>query len=535
VDHVISEDERFIERDALPVEEEFPEGSKAFFLGEYNYGAPVHIVGHDGDKLSGMISVVKGKEPEFGHEHARNAEKLSPYTPSFAIARNLQLNPLTLAKVTSSFSVEVEGQRVNLGLNLKFEAKKLKVLGYSRRGASGWEFSEKAVTLLREYMIKFPDFIAGIQRKPQGDAFQATDFYPAEVASARIKEIQVWLKSIESKSFERVPLEAEQLDSDVVRLIEQAADDLVRSRPDPEAKRIKGIPRAALLKPSDAEQRLGNQRFSLGDRIIYAQESGKVPIATKGTVVGLTRTSRMVLLDVIFDLSFMSGSSLGDRCSPFRGSTVPASSVLNLTERQLVAESRTSNQKNKAQQQQQPLTVLGYGAPLGKEGLGPLRKAQTPPPLRGTYRGAVTGQQRVPRGNDTLRGRGGRSRSEQVLPVRNRSNSGDAPQQSGGNRGRGGRATNYGNANDYAHRSRGGASRSVQNHITRAGYISVEKIDPDAGVVQHNPNFRPQSYNSVPPPSTLDRRGGRDRSRGVRGSGRGRGRLLGRGNGDATA
>ncbi|KAJ9302887.1 hypothetical protein DTO271G3_261 [Paecilomyces variotii] len=528
VDEVISEDERFMEREALPIEEEFPEGSRAFFLGEFNYGRPVHVTGHENGKVNGLIAAVKGKEPEFGKVHARNAERLFPYTPSFIIARNLHLNPLALAKITSSFTVDVDGQRVNLGLNLKFEAKKQKVLGYSRRGESGWEFSQKAIELVQQYMIKFPEFIAGLQRNPQGNKYQPTDFYPEEIANEKIKEIRQWLKDIEVKGFERVPLEAEQLDSDVVKLIEQDADRLVHSQPQVEAKKIKGVPRGALLKPADVEHRLGNQKFSLGDRVVYAQDSGKVPIATRGTVVGLTRTPRAILLDVVFDVSFMSGTSLGDRCSPFRGQTVMSSSVLNLTYRQLTASTRAAA-NHQAQHQQTPLTVQGYGAPLGPAALGQLKQAPAPPPLRGSFRGAVAGQQGNIRG-----GRGGRgglnggpaSHGEtgvsHNLPFRPRGG-----QQNG----------------DFAPRGRGrGAiANGSRGGRGRGGYVSVDNSNPEAGVIQNNPDFKPKNYSNVPPPASIGNsrggRGGRGAS-GPRGAGRGngpRGRGLNRGRGAAVA
>ncbi|KAL1848385.1 exonuclease II Exo2 [Paecilomyces lecythidis] len=535
VDEVISEDERFMEREALPIEQEFPEGSRAFFLGEFNYGRPVHVTSHENGKVNGLIAAVKGKEPEFGKVHARNAERLSPYTPSFMIARNLHLNPLALAKITSSFTVDVGGQRVNLGLNLKFEAKKQKVLGYSRRGESGWEFSQKAVELIQQYMIKFPEFIAGLQRNPQGNKYEPTDFYPEEIANLKIQEIKQWLKEVEVRGFERVPLEAEQLDSDVVKLIEQDADRLVQSQPQVEAKKIKGVPRGALLKPADVEHRLGNQKFSLGDRVVYAQDSGKVPIATRGTVVGLTRTPIAVLLDVVFDVSFMSGTSLGDRCSPFRGQTVISSSVLNLTYRQLTAGTRAAASQQ-AQHQQTPLTVPGYGATLGPAALGQLKQAPAPPPLRGSFRGAVAGHQR---GNGAPRGgRGGRGNFDggpashaetgtpHNLPFRPRGGqqNGDA---AGRGRGRGGGVNGF----------RG--SRGGQN-VTRGGYVSVDNSNPEAGIVQDNPNFKPKNYSNVPPPANLANRGGRGGrgAGGPRGAGRGngpRGRGVNRGRGAAVA
>jgi hypothetical protein len=46
-----------------------------------------------------------------------------------------------------------DGQKTNLGLSLKFEAKALKVVNYSRKNGRHWEFSEKAVNLIREYKV----------------------------------------------------------------------------------------------------------------------------------------------------------------------------------------------------------------------------------------------------------------------------------------------------------------------------------------------------------------------------------------------
>ena len=49
--------------------------------------------------------------------------------------------------------VTSDGQKTNLGLSLKFEAKGLKVLDYSRKDGKTWEFSEKAIGLLRDYKV----------------------------------------------------------------------------------------------------------------------------------------------------------------------------------------------------------------------------------------------------------------------------------------------------------------------------------------------------------------------------------------------
>ncbi|KAL9634674.1 MAG: hypothetical protein Q9164_003958 [Protoblastenia rupestris] len=515
VEEVANEDQRFLEKAALPIGDEFPIGSRAFFLGDFNYGRPLEVVGHTVNKVDVWISTVAARMPEFGREIALNADRHTPYSPSFAVAKALGLNPLVLSKITSSFQVMLDDSRVNLGLNLKFEAKKLKVLGYSRRGSTGWEFSEKAIQLIRLYMVKFPEFVAGIQRNFQGNIYNATDFYPDSEATARIKEIQAWLKEVESKSFEKVPLEAEQLDSEVVSRIERAANDAFHLDPPGKGqnKKIKGAPRNALLKPSDAEQRLGYQRFSLGDRVVYVQDSGRVPIATRGTVVGKTRTLRTTLLDVLFDVTFMSGTSLEDRCSPFRGSTVPLHSVLNLTDKQLIAGSR-ADEIHRPQTHTETLAVSGYGPPTGPGGQGQLRPAQAPAPLHGSFRGAASGQQDQSPYKTISRGGAGTGYANAQVGQRNLAiRSGPSPQTNG--RGRDGSQSNSAIA-----RGRGGPvlnrtrSRGRGNINTCKSYTKPKLGEVDDAIVQNNASFEPQSYANVPPPASF---GARSRGRGSRG------------------
>lgn len=521
VGDVVSEDQRFLEKSALPVEEEFPVNSGAFFMGEYNYGRPVHVIGHSSGKVDVWVSPQQGKVGDFGRSIVVQSDRLTPYTPAFAVARMLSLNPLVLSKITSAFQVIVDDSKVNVGLNLKFEAKGLKVLGYSRKAANGWEFSQKAIQLLQQYMVKFPDFIAGIQRNPQSREFVAADFYPKDQAKVKFKEIQAWLKDIESKSFEKVPLDAAQLDSDAVGRIEQAANENLRQNSAVAVRnqKIKAVPRSALLKPSDAEHRLSHQKFTLGDRVVYVQDSGRVPIATQGTVVGMTRTSRTTLLDVIFDLTFMSGTSLENRCSPFRGSTVPGHSVLNLTDRQVIAGSRAA-ESHRQPSMAQPLTVNGYGATAGPNCQGQMYPAQAPAPLAGSFRGAVAGQRGSSMATRSThfnpRGRAGFGTStsqdlqQQNIPIRNVSSPG-----TNSSRGRGGPANGS--------RARGGGNLSSQQVLPN-GYVKIDR-GGDEGVVRSR-QFPLQSYANVPPPASLDNRG--------RGRGRGGGARRGPSRGDSS-
>ena len=45
------------------------------------------------------------------------------------------------------------GKMINLGLNVKFEARAQKVIDYSRKTDRYWEFSQTTVDLIKEYKV----------------------------------------------------------------------------------------------------------------------------------------------------------------------------------------------------------------------------------------------------------------------------------------------------------------------------------------------------------------------------------------------
>lgn len=86
-------------------------------------------------------------------------------------------------------------------------------------------------------------------------------------------------------------------------------DQLSEKRPQMKKIIVNGIPRQAVLKPAHAVYRLQNQRFEIGDRVAMVKDSGSVPLSIKGVVIGINAKT----LDVVWDVSFMSGSTLGNR------------------------------------------------------------------------------------------------------------------------------------------------------------------------------------------------------------------------------
>ncbi|KAK9367773.1 XRN 5'-3' exonuclease N-terminus-domain-containing protein, partial [Lipomyces kononenkoae] len=342
---VVNEDERYKEKPAPPISEQFPVGTRGFYLGEEAYAQPLQVLEIDGQHHADVfVAAAKPEDMTFGTAIAEAEQKKVVYYASIDVCRALHIPSLLLSKITASYSVTSGEQDSsnNIGLNLKFEGKKQKVLGYTRRTATGWEYSDKAKNLIKEYQTKFPDLFEGLKREVHTDRPSISTLLgvPEKVAQKRLDEIKVWLKSAESGRMDRVPLDSEQLLPESVEAIEKHLTECFGNTEPGEPITISHVPQAALLKPSDATHKLGHQRFALGDRIVYVKDSGNVPIASKGTVIGITTADGRRVLDVVFDVTFLGGTDLGGRCSPDRGMTVECSSVVNLTTKQLLCKTQ---------------------------------------------------------------------------------------------------------------------------------------------------------------------------------------------------
>ncbi|KAF9269154.1 hypothetical protein L218DRAFT_851419 [Marasmius fiardii PR-910] len=350
-----SEDPRYLERPAPPLAEEFPEGSKIFFLGEHAYGVAAQV--SKTEEKDRTLSVILAFFPSDKAERTKFKEIVeassipavspnpySAYIPSYIAANQVSLSGRALSKITSSFMVLTsDNQKHNLGLCLKYEAKSLKVIGYTRKDREGgrhWEYSQKALALIREYIQRFPEVFDALEADGNGKngdmMVRADSFFDggSQNPDAKVKEVKAWLKSKGVRDFEPVSLFCDQLEKDTVVQIEKLADSYTATRSSVAIKKaiVKGIPRQAVLKPSDAVYRLQGQRFALGDRVTMIKDSGGVPLSAKGTVIGLDAKG----MDVVWDVPFMSGGTLGNRCSQYRGSTVDFSTCLNLSNPQFV-------------------------------------------------------------------------------------------------------------------------------------------------------------------------------------------------------
>jgi 5'-3' exoribonuclease 1 len=314
---VANPDPRYIEKPAPPIEESFPVQSNVFFLGSKFLGAQATVVGHSNGNvdIEMTVPVEEGyqMEPEFGHEIAREQENDIQYSSGSDIAREIGISPLALSKLTSALTVnDKSSQKINVGLNLKFESRSEKVLGYTRKHPHGyWEYSNAAVALIREYCEKFPEFVQLLKSQRGGGMLSTADFGWTTEGSKALRKMKDWINSKKIDTLTRASLDTEELVDSYCHQIEKCAIKYHEAYEDLDFKKvvIRGVPRKVLLRPSDAAVRLNYQTFSLGDRVIYVCDTGSVPLGNKGTVVGVQEK----VVDVVFDTTFMSGSTLGGR------------------------------------------------------------------------------------------------------------------------------------------------------------------------------------------------------------------------------
>ncbi|KAG7662769.1 exo2 [[Candida] subhashii] len=344
VKEVANKDERYATRPPLPIEEEFPLNSQVVFLGDMAYGCPATVVGYNDNKLSIKIFKIQSTaEPNIGKKRVNMENREIRYAPSFEVSKLVRISPLLLSRITSQFMIQEEKSKTNIGLELKFEMKKQKALGYTRKSANGrfWEFSPLAINMINTYKTKFPELFRKLEGYAKSNAMpKVSDISTPE----EIKEVRKWLKEAKEDLI-LVSLESESLTKFSFQAIEQDMENYILNQIPTINKDIKGVPREAILNASESYQLLSAQRFDLGDRVVYVQDFGKVPILSKGTVASIITHGSKISLGIIFDQPLLSGGTMNGKLKTNRGLTIDSSLVLNLTNRQFVFHSQASRSR----------------------------------------------------------------------------------------------------------------------------------------------------------------------------------------------
>lgn len=375
----------------LAIEEQFPITCQVLITAGKWLGCPGVVRGFENGKIKVEIHEID-REPPFGYNIA--AQLCDHYVSGHEAAHRLGISKNVLGILTGSFCVmDVElGLKLHSyreyilpgycrlveapnhsGRNAQPRHKKengasvwrsgdtIKILGSTEsmkdkkyqsrdndRDIGGcrtfWEYSERALALLGEYVCAFPSFVRNLEhlspsqvRRASLQLFGTDD---VDLAQKSASEIATWVES-KKVNLQYAPVDSQHVSLEAMQAIESAGSarlaELERHISKKNRNKTHLLPRAHLFVPnSHCNQDVTGVEVSkhasanrgapvIGDRVvnICARE---VPMGYRGTVVATFVSTKCV--EVLFDQRFIGGEALHGTKSTDRGKIVPWNNLL---------------------------------------------------------------------------------------------------------------------------------------------------------------------------------------------------------------
>ncbi|CCE62737.1 hypothetical protein TPHA_0D00960 [Tetrapisispora phaffii CBS 4417] len=323
---------------SLSFEEQFPKDTFIVCLGKENYGNYGQIV----DNLNGKKLHIKCSHNISPDDYINLAKQLKlksmddvKYYPTHKVCKLLKISPLFLANITSRFVViDAKDNAINIAIPMRFKNIDKKIMGYTYKNNNLWMYSEKAINLLLKFKKKFPALFQRLSNTK--DRFiRIKNIFPdvsADDLITVLKDVKKWINE-ETVSFIKVSNSCHMLNDESVQCIEEYQKS--RSNELIDTNKSDLITNAKFIKrPETFTNNLISQTFNLGDRILFVQSYGKVPFASKGTVIGLDTLNNRPLIRVICDSEITSATNYGGILQTQRIVTSDASDILNLSNKQ---------------------------------------------------------------------------------------------------------------------------------------------------------------------------------------------------------
>ncbi|XP_015791407.2 LOW QUALITY PROTEIN: 5'-3' exoribonuclease 1-like [Tetranychus urticae] len=309
-----------------------------FILNEQYYGDLADIIEVQKKTNKVKVMIQRVAEPDLIEVKNRSYELMSKeYMTNHALAQRLSVNPCIVSRLTGTVMVEkANGNKVNIGLNLKFNTRREYVPGYSQRRDETWLFSWKTLKLMEEYNSKFPELFINLSRLADQKRFQPEQIFNGPNPEAKISEVAAWLKTLPYQNARRMKFDTEALDEVVVKCIEDVLDAhkvfANQYEPITLVYSTNQLYRPANIighSPPDP-----NATFNLFDRVVNVREGISVPLGARGVIIGKTKDKQdddTYLCDIVFDESFIGGMSYN--CSAGRGYRLHPYNLINISYR----------------------------------------------------------------------------------------------------------------------------------------------------------------------------------------------------------
>ena len=337
---ILVHDQSFTQYRTLP--ELFPIGSACFMLGNTQYGCQ-GTVAQIAPEHKGRIQLLfmEPKQIDLSDVMNRTKELSLLYLTGYQASQQVGISSHLLSRITGSIFIQKgpkeadseRANRINVGLNLKFNKKNEEVCGYTKRDQRGWVYSTKTIQIIGQYLALFPGLFDYLNsgKNVQTDMFHHMDVFPEGDGEEKLKEIGDWLKELPSSSAGRQPCGTLALDDGIVSALEKS----VEEQKSDGGKRITMQVRPHLLYKPNLSQGSSlpdpDTTFKLFDRVVNVREGYSVPLGLRGTVTGIHAGSKPedAIMEVLFDTEFSGGLNI--RSSVNRSYRMPGSALINLT------------------------------------------------------------------------------------------------------------------------------------------------------------------------------------------------------------
>jgi hypothetical protein len=338
----------------------FPANTKVFLLGKPNYGALGEVMDVDKDEGRVRVNFRVLEEPKLLDVKRQYRTSSVNYYPAYSLAQRLGISSHLVSRITGTVYI-IKGEkkekaasnaaRVNAGLNLKFNKTNKEVPGYTRKSERDWQYSEKVVQQLTDYMKQFPELFTYIaQVGSQNDNYYEDDVFGAN-KSTRLPELINYLKKLPSASVEPSPIGTDILEEETIQCLDQQvkqANELNSKK----RRHVKMQVRPHLLhQPLEAQANSIPDpltTYELLDRVVNVREGYSVPLGLRGTIIGICPAEKEqdMLYEVLFDEEFLGGLAI--RCPPNRAYRMPSSAMINITFGEVRRDRAVQEQKSSA-------------------------------------------------------------------------------------------------------------------------------------------------------------------------------------------
>ncbi|KAJ1986998.1 exonuclease II Exo2 [Dimargaris cristalligena] len=398
-----NKDHRFAERPFYQKERWLPVGESVFFLAPAFYGQSAKILKSKNHLLTLGMSVYRQPTEarylqfqtdlnQFGHRFTTQEE----FHDAMAVVDALRIPYNVLRRLCSNFIMTLpDGREFDIGLRFCGPADNTAAAGYARHIDNIWQFSTRAINLVKLYQAACPRLFKRLTAMPQDTQVSAFDIFGDKITGADVTALIEFIRGLNLDCLIYLDAEGDNFLPEAAIALEQGLDAFLQDHhaynDKQQAKDISvaNVPRPAVLEPGEASRRLDQQTFELGDRVVNLTPNMAVPFGARGFVVSISDQ----FLGLILDAPFPLGTNLNGLCSAKRGYMLHKRHLLNVTNPQFVRRGQKEPQTDNAPPTQ--AAAKKYGTPGKKTSAAPKPKSVAhpmvpPSPVKPTAPAAIT-------------------------------------------------------------------------------------------------------------------------------------------------